>query len=145
MKEKPSTCADCPAFRAGTSFVPGRGPSDARLAIIGQGPGEQEAWSGRPFVGPSGQMLDSWLHRARINPLSVYFNNIVQCWLPENRKPTVAESTYCYKAHVYPALAALPKLEVLVPCGVHSMKHFLGAKTSARAAGTQTTMKLRRP
>ena len=39
-------------------YVPHSGNPNARMAIVGEQPGEQEVRRGRPFVGPAGQGLD---------------------------------------------------------------------------------------
>lgn len=41
------------------SAVIGEGDVDADIMIIGEAPGEQEAQSGRPFVGNAGNVLDA--------------------------------------------------------------------------------------
>jgi DNA polymerase len=38
--------------------VPGEGPLEARVMVVGEQPGEQEDLRGRPFVGPAGQLFD---------------------------------------------------------------------------------------
>ena len=118
MKTKPPGCAQCPAFTQGKGFVPAEGPVDATIALLGQGPGETEAYSGRPFQGPSGWTLDRWLVRAGLERHKLYVSNVVWCWLPGNRAPKREEVDYCRVAHWGPGLAGLPQLKVLMPIGV---------------------------
>ena len=47
-------------------LVFGEGPDDAKLMLVGEGPGEDEDLSGRPFVGRSGQLLDRILESVQI-------------------------------------------------------------------------------
>jgi len=42
-------------------FVPGEGNVRARVALVGEAPGAQEALQGRPFVGKAGRNLDMFL------------------------------------------------------------------------------------
>ena len=135
MKPKPPTCDGCPAQRVGKGYVPGEGPSTASIALLGQGPGEEEAWTSRPFVGPSGRTLDWWLVRAGVERHKVWVDNVVRCWLPGNRAPTSAEIAHCRKAHWEPALRAHTQLNTLVPIGVPSGKAILGPKYSMSQAG----------
>ena len=51
----------------GCNWVFHRGAINANLMIIGEAPGEKEAELGRPFVGPSGVLLDSMLGQQGFN------------------------------------------------------------------------------
>ena len=52
---------DDPLHDAGTRMVICRGNPAARLMIVGEAPGPRENEIGRPFVGPSGQLLEKIL------------------------------------------------------------------------------------
>jgi DNA polymerase len=56
----------------------GEGPSDARVVVIGEQPGDEEDRSGRPFVGPAGQVLDRAFDAAGLNRSDVYVTNAVK-------------------------------------------------------------------
>lgn len=71
-------CRLCDLHRHATQTVFGEGPTDARLMLVGEQPGDQEDLSGRPFVGPAGQMLDRVLAQAGIERSSVYVTNAVK-------------------------------------------------------------------
>ncbi len=71
-------CTRCDLCRTATAAVPGEGPSNARLMIVGEQPGDQEDLAGRPFVGPAGAVLDDALHDAGIDRQSVYVTNAVK-------------------------------------------------------------------
>ena len=51
-------CTACELYRDATQTVFGEGPADARLALVGEQPGDVEDIQGRPFVGPAGGLLD---------------------------------------------------------------------------------------
>ncbi|HZY57045.1 MAG TPA: uracil-DNA glycosylase, partial [Rubrobacteraceae bacterium] len=53
-------------------------PLDARLAIMGEAPGKQEAEAGRPFVGRAGKLLDQLLEEAGIDRSETYVTNVVK-------------------------------------------------------------------
>ena len=80
-------CRACPLAQGRTNTVPGEGPSDARIAIIGEGPGRQEDLSGRPFTGPAGKLLDQLLAENDIDRRSVFITNVVKCRPPGNATP----------------------------------------------------------
>ena len=75
--------------------VPGRGPTDAELYILGEAPGRNEASEGRPFVGEAGRQLENALTAVGIPLDKVYFDNVVRHRPPTNRKPQVKEKTAC--------------------------------------------------
>jgi DNA polymerase-1 len=64
--------------------------------VVGEAPGHQEARHGKPFVGPSGQLLDQVLTHHGINRQSVYVDNVVACRPPDNRTPTSTEIRACW-------------------------------------------------
>jgi uracil-DNA glycosylase family 4 len=66
------------------TYVPPYGPVGAKLAIVGIAPGAEEVVAGRPFVGPSGKILDEDLRDAGISLDKCYRTNIFKYKLPEN-------------------------------------------------------------
>jgi len=71
-------CQDCGLWQAATQVVPGEGPVDASIMLIGEQPGDLEDLSGRPFVGPAGQLLDETLTALGIDREAVYVTNAVK-------------------------------------------------------------------
>ena len=71
-------CTRCELCGPATAAVPGEGPADARLMIIGEQPGDEEDLAGRPFIGPAGQVLDDALREAGIARERVYLTNAVK-------------------------------------------------------------------
>jgi DNA polymerase len=99
--------------------VPGAGPVDAEVMVIGEGPGFHEDQQGLPFVGASGQFLDELLANAGIDRNSVYISNVVKCRPPGNRDPKPEEVEAC-KPYLDRQIELInPK--VIVTLGRHSM------------------------
>ncbi|MBU2341815.1 MAG: UdgX family uracil-DNA binding protein [Alphaproteobacteria bacterium] len=71
-------CRQCPIGALDNHAVMGEGPRDAVLMIVGEQPGDQEDFAGRPFVGPAGQLLDRHLERAGIDRSGAYVTNAVK-------------------------------------------------------------------
>ncbi len=71
-------CTRCDLCGPATQTVFGEGPSDARVIFIGEQPGDQEDVIGRPFVGPSGQLLDKALEEAGIDRRRIAVTNAVK-------------------------------------------------------------------
>src|SRR5205085_3870436 len=57
LAERISTCRGCGLCEGRQKTVPGEGASDARLVVVGEGPGATEDETGRPFVGRAGELL----------------------------------------------------------------------------------------
>ena len=76
--EDPSMCRRCELGSHATQAVPGEGPRDARLLLVGEQPGDEEDIAGRPFVGPAGKVLREALRRAGIDASQVYMTNAVK-------------------------------------------------------------------
>jgi DNA polymerase len=71
-------CRRCPIGCNGTHAVMGEGPGDAALMIVGEQPGDHEEEQGRPFVGPAGQLLGTYLEQAGIERDRTYVTNGVK-------------------------------------------------------------------
>jgi DNA polymerase len=81
------------AFRAKSGYRPvvGEGEPDARIMFIGEAPGEQEAKSGRPFVGSAGRVLNKLLESIGLDRKATYITSVIKDRPPGNRDPTTAE------------------------------------------------------
>lgn len=88
-------CKKCPLHKYRKKPVPGEGPLDAEVMIVGEAPGRREDETGRPFVGPAGRLLDALLAKAGLERSKVYITNIVKCRPPGNRDPSRQEVEAC--------------------------------------------------
>ncbi|MBC7221859.1 uracil-DNA glycosylase [Candidatus Bipolaricaulota bacterium] len=91
------SCRRCPLSESRTQVVFGEGRAPTVLMLIGEAPGEVEDQTGRPFVGPAGQLLTKILESAGINREEVYITNVVKCRPPGNRVPTKEEMAACWE------------------------------------------------
>jgi uracil-DNA glycosylase family 4 len=66
------------------NYVPGVGSFYAKLMIIGEAPGRIENEYGRPFLGPSGGILDEILNSLHISRAEIYITNVVKYQPPYN-------------------------------------------------------------
>lgn len=86
-------CSDVTDLWYGT-----RGPADAKIVLVGEAWGFEEAQQKKPFVGTSGTELNRMLAEARIDPSEVLFTNVVadrpqqnemfRFFIPSDQKPT---------------------------------------------------------
>lgn len=89
-------CQRCDLGGSRTHVVVSRGNPEAKLMIIGEGPGQMEDETGLPFVGKAGQLLDKILASVNLDPnQDAYICNIVKCRPPGNRVPSPDESSAC--------------------------------------------------
>jgi uracil-DNA glycosylase family protein len=102
LREAAADCRACDLWKRGTQTVFGEGAGKARLMLVGEQPGDQEDRSGRPFVGPAGQLLNRALEAAGIDRSKVYVTNAVKhfSWEPRgkwriHKKPRATEISAC--------------------------------------------------
>ncbi|MBN1698672.1 MAG: uracil-DNA glycosylase [Spirochaetales bacterium] len=89
-------CMKCHLHFSRKTAVPGDGVIDPLLMIVGEGPGEEEDRTGRPFVGRAGKYLDKWLAAIGLSRAShCFIGNIVKCRPPHNRDPREEEISSC--------------------------------------------------
>lgn len=88
-------CKLCALASGRKNAVPGEGPANAEIMLIGEGPGFHEDQQGRPFVGPSGQFLTELLASAGFQRSEVFIANVVKCRPPGNRDPLPDEIAAC--------------------------------------------------
>jgi|SRR5436190_862817 uracil-DNA glycosylase family 4 len=65
-------------------YVPGMGPTGAKVLILGEAPSYEETHAGRPFVGPSGRELDRLLKDAGIPRSDCWITNVCKYEVPPN-------------------------------------------------------------
>ena len=78
-------CGACDLCRRATQPVWGEGNPHARVALVGEQPGDEEDLRGRPFVGPAGKVLDNALEPAGLLRRDLYLTNSVKAFRFEER------------------------------------------------------------
>ncbi|HEX8072482.1 MAG TPA: uracil-DNA glycosylase [Pyrinomonadaceae bacterium] len=59
-------------------FILGEGPVGARVAVVGESPGPPDIATGRPFMGPAGDMLNRILAATGLRREDCYLTNVVK-------------------------------------------------------------------
>ncbi|HVF43756.1 MAG TPA: uracil-DNA glycosylase [Pyrinomonadaceae bacterium] len=59
-------------------FIFGEGKKHARVAVVGESPGPPDIDSGRPFMGPAGQMLERILSSIGLARTDCYLTNVIK-------------------------------------------------------------------
>lgn len=95
IAEEVRYCRGCPLHKGRTHGVPGEGPADAKIVLVGEAPGREEDIQGRPFVGRAGKLLDKLLAEAGLKREELFITNVVKSRPPGNRRPAKAEIEAC--------------------------------------------------
>jgi len=101
LRDAVAGCTACKLCSGRTQTVFGVGNPQAHWMVVGEAPGEQEDRQGEPFVGKSGQLLDSMLRalgltRGEADPArQVFIANTLKCRPPGNRNPQPEELAQC--------------------------------------------------
>lgn len=115
LREQALGCTACGLSARRRNVVFGEGNPKSPLVLVGEGPGDTEDATGRPFVGRAGQLLDKALLDNGLTREHVYICNTVKCracdWSsgkPVNRAPTDEETQACRRWLV-------PQLDLIRP------------------------------
>lgn len=129
LYEQITLCTRCPLATSRTRAVPGEGPDQAAIMLIGEAPGFNEDRSGRPFVGAAGQFLNELLASINMAREQVYIANVIKCRPPGNREPQPNEIEACRP--FLDRQIELIKPQVVITLGRFSMaRYFAGEKIS---------------
>ncbi len=121
-------CYKCDLSKTRTKVVFGEGVLASKIMLIGEGPGQQEDNSGRPFVGKAGQLLDKILQTQDFSrEKNIYICNIVKCRPPENRTPNDKEIKACRQ--YLDAQIQIMRPEIIILCGATAVKSMLEIKS----------------
>src|SRR5438105_4256528 len=125
-----NNCAACALSVRRRNVVFGEGNPRSPLVLVGEGPGDTEDATGRPFVGRAGQLLDKALLANGLTREHVYICNTLKCraadWStgkPVNRAPSPDEVSAC-RQWLVPQLELI-KPKVILCVGAPSAKNLI--------------------
>jgi uracil-DNA glycosylase len=95
LRQSCLACSACGLRNGCRQVVFARGNPQARVMLIGEGPGADEDRLGAPFVGAAGQLLNRILDAAGFGQDELYITNVVKCRPPGNRLPVDSEVKQC--------------------------------------------------
>ena len=124
-----SSCKNCSLAETRKHPVPGEGPANAEIMLIGEGPGFHENEQGRPFVGQAGKFLNELLNNGGLNREDVFITNVVKCRPPGNRDPQDAELASCAN-YLERQIEAINPLIILTLGRFSMARYFQDAKIS---------------
>lgn len=137
LRESAEVCRGCPIYRNATHLVFGTGPANAECMMVGEQPGDNEDRTGKPFVGPAGQLFDRALEDAGLQRDNIYLTGAVKHFKHEvihgrrlHRNPNSSEINACRPWIVEELKIVKPR--VLVLLGASAAQSVLGEKITLR-------------
>ena len=116
-----------------------RGNPEASVMVISEAPGTDEDRQGKPFVGPSGQLLDKIFASIGLDETSLYITNIINWHRPGNRNPSAQDIEICRPLIERHIELIAPKVVILV--GSVSMNTLSDRKGITKSRGEWTEIK----
>ena len=143
-------CTLCPLANGRTMAVPGEGNAISDVLLVGEGPGQREDATGRPFVGAAGQLLEEMLATIGWKRTDVFITNVVKCRPPGNRDPEPAEISACSPVPRPPGAGAGPGPDrdpgpVLAPALPARGAHLRGRTAGSAASGSRFVLPMYHP
>jgi DNA polymerase len=124
MRTEVESCTACSLAGTRTRTVFGEGRIGAAVMFVGEGPGQEEDRTGRPFVGAAGELLDRIIAAMGLRREDQYICNVVKCRPPENATPLPDQVRACLPFLERQILAVRPS--VLVALGGTAARALLG-------------------
>lgn len=125
---------------SGRRLIPGMGPPDAKIAIVGEAGGAYENAQLKPFVGPAGNVLEQCLHAAGLIRSEVYLTNVIKFQPPGNQIDPYFNGRSFSAEGLEWVLALREELDALKPnivvaCGKTAMAALTGRTDITRTRG----------
>lgn len=126
-------CGECPFSKDGRPVQPvrGEGPALPLAIVVGEGPGENERSSGRPFVGASGALLNRALSVVGAKRENLYITNALLCTPPGASDAQKRLARDCCAQRLDLELAAFPGKPISA-LGAVAAQRLLGDKQSIK-------------
>ena len=124
LKKKIAEIDACDLKNHANQLVFSDGNFRSKIMLVGEGPGQKEDETGKPFMGDAGKLLNKMLAAIDVKRESIYITNVVNYRPPNNRKPTTAEINK-YSKFLYEHISIInPK--ILIIMGGTAMEALIG-------------------
>ena len=134
-REGPQSCRRCDLWKHATQAVEGEGPSNCKIMLVGEQPGDEEDLRGHPFVGPAGTVLDAAIAAAGLDRKELFVTNAVKHfkWEPRgkrrlHKKPDAGEIKACHVWLEHEIAERTPR--VIVALGASALRALIGSTAS---------------
>ena len=120
------------------------GPTNAEIALVGEGPGESEVSKGRPFIGGSGRFLFDTLKKIKLDRNNLYVTNVVKRQISLSRtggeRAEVKRDEFeKWVSMLDWELAQLPNLKYILIMGNYALEALLGENKITNWRGSVVT------
>lgn len=125
-------CTECSLYPTRIKLfcpVGGEGSYNARILLIGEGPGTTEAAVGRPFIGESGKFLNAALAEVGLKRTDCFVTNAVMCRHQDGHTPVASEMMAC-SGRLHAEITACTNRHVIVVMGSSAIKAVTGNQGS---------------
>lgn len=92
--------------------IENRGPEDSPFVIVGESPGIMEVFHGKPFIGPSGDVLNETLARVGCN-VEPYITNAIACLPRQKDQERVAAACVACRSRLLADIRKHPRKLIL--------------------------------
>ena len=124
LEQSCKNCSKCKLESTRNNVVVAEGDKNAKVMLIGEGPGADEDAKGLPFVGRAGRLMNMAFAGIGIKREEVYITNVVKCRPPGNRNPEKDEIEACNNFLETQIRLVKPKIVVIL--GSVALKTLLG-------------------
>ncbi len=139
--ERPVPCLVCPRLERGGgiqlrnhNFVPGQGPEQAAVLVIGEAPGKQANTNATVFGGNGKKELEeNYLVRAGLKVGDVRFTNVVKC-APRGFNPPTDNTIRVCGQHFLDAEIRYGNPDLIITMGASALRHFQGMVVTGQGA-----------
>ena len=107
-------------------FIMGTGPANADIVIVGESPGPPDVATGKPFSGPSGELLERMMAAIEVRLEDCYRTNVVK-FISQGDEITQVELQFFTPFLLREILSMSPKIIILL--GNTPSKAVLNTKT----------------
>ena len=109
------------------TFIMGTGPANAHVVIVGESPGPPDVATGKPFSGPSGELLERMMSAIEVRLDDCYRTNVVK-FVSQGDEITQAELQFFTPLLRREILSISPKIIILL--GNTPSRALLNTKTA---------------
>ena len=130
-----------------TIDCPGDGSMNARIAIVGEAPGEREAQMKMPLIGGAGNILWNAFKKINISRSNCYITNVIKRQITLSAKahiksPIDARELMTWHEFLKWELSQLPNVEIIVVLGSYAARAIIGHKEISKWRGSMVEKEL---
>ena len=129
MRKHPlAKCEECSLQR--DKCAPTTGPSNAKIAVVSRSPGVHDVSNGKPFSGPSGEVLNYMLRANDVKREDIITTNLVLCYSDDPPKDAINACRERLESEIQ-------NVDTIIAAGVEAVQAFVGKVSISSARGIE--------